>query len=191
MVTAGNGVPDGFTTPHKGLFAPRLGFAYRLTNDGKTSHPRRRGLRLHTGGPAADFKSAQQHPLRADPGLLQHRVHQPRGCIRQRVGAQSPRAFSGQLDLKQLSSGNHPRLQLDDRKRSGSRRRRRHRICRHDHAAYLHHRLGLELPIECKSGDRNLRQPVRNRGLRRSVYGSEPASVGLRLRSLPQPGQGE
>jgi hypothetical protein len=37
MVTAGNGVPDGFTTPHKGLFAPRLGFAYRLTNDGKTS----------------------------------------------------------------------------------------------------------------------------------------------------------
>ncbi len=37
MVTAGNGVPNGFTTPHKGLFAPRLGFAYRLTNDGKTS----------------------------------------------------------------------------------------------------------------------------------------------------------
>jgi hypothetical protein len=37
MVTAGSGVPDGFTTPHKDLFAPRLGFAYRLTNDGKTS----------------------------------------------------------------------------------------------------------------------------------------------------------
>src|SRR5580658_7782232 len=37
MLTAGNGVPDGFTTPHKGLFAPRIGFAYRLTNDGKTS----------------------------------------------------------------------------------------------------------------------------------------------------------
>ena len=37
MVTAGNGVPNGFTTPHKALFAPRLGFAYRLTNDGKMS----------------------------------------------------------------------------------------------------------------------------------------------------------
>jgi hypothetical protein len=37
MVTAGSGVPNGFTTPHKGLFAPRLGFAYRLTNDGKMS----------------------------------------------------------------------------------------------------------------------------------------------------------
>jgi hypothetical protein len=37
MLTAGNGVPNGFTTPHKGLFAPRVGFAYRLTNDGKTS----------------------------------------------------------------------------------------------------------------------------------------------------------
>jgi hypothetical protein len=37
MVTAGSGVPNGFTTPHKGLFAPRIGFAYRLTNDGKTS----------------------------------------------------------------------------------------------------------------------------------------------------------
>jgi hypothetical protein len=37
MLTAGQGTPTGFTTPHKGLFAPRLGFAYRLTNDGKTS----------------------------------------------------------------------------------------------------------------------------------------------------------
>jgi hypothetical protein len=37
MLTAGQGTPDGFTTPRKGLYAPRLGFAYRLTNDGKTS----------------------------------------------------------------------------------------------------------------------------------------------------------
>ncbi|MGB6745218.1 MAG: carboxypeptidase-like regulatory domain-containing protein [Terracidiphilus sp.] len=37
MLTAGNGTPAGFTVPKKGLFAPRLGFAYRLTNDGKTS----------------------------------------------------------------------------------------------------------------------------------------------------------
>jgi len=37
MVTAGTTVPAGFTTPQKGLFAPRIGFAYRLTNDGKTS----------------------------------------------------------------------------------------------------------------------------------------------------------
>jgi hypothetical protein len=37
MVVAGTTVPAGFTTPHKGLFAPRIGFAYRLTNDGKTS----------------------------------------------------------------------------------------------------------------------------------------------------------
>jgi hypothetical protein len=37
MLTAGSGTPDGFTTPKKGLFAPRIGFAYRLTNDGKTS----------------------------------------------------------------------------------------------------------------------------------------------------------
>jgi Carboxypeptidase regulatory-like domain/TonB-dependent Receptor Plug Domain len=37
MLTAGNGVPDGFTTPHPYLFAPRLGFAYRLTNAGKMS----------------------------------------------------------------------------------------------------------------------------------------------------------
>lgn len=37
MLTAGSGTPAGFTTPHKGLFAPRIGFAYRLTNDGKTS----------------------------------------------------------------------------------------------------------------------------------------------------------
>jgi hypothetical protein len=37
MVTAGTSVPAGFTVPKKGLFAPRLGFAYRLTNDGKTS----------------------------------------------------------------------------------------------------------------------------------------------------------
>ncbi|MGO8759200.1 MAG: carboxypeptidase regulatory-like domain-containing protein [Terracidiphilus sp.] len=37
MLTAGTGTPAGFTTPKKGLFAPRIGFAYRLTNDGKTS----------------------------------------------------------------------------------------------------------------------------------------------------------
>ncbi len=37
MLTAGSGTPDGFTVPQKGLFAPRIGFAYRLTNDGKTS----------------------------------------------------------------------------------------------------------------------------------------------------------
>jgi len=37
MLTAGKGTPDGFTVPQKGLFAPRLGFAYRLTSDGKTS----------------------------------------------------------------------------------------------------------------------------------------------------------
>jgi hypothetical protein len=38
MLTAGaSGTPAGFTTPKKGLFAPRIGFAYRLTNDGKTS----------------------------------------------------------------------------------------------------------------------------------------------------------
>ena len=37
MLNAGVGTPDGFTTPRKGLFAPRIGFAYRLTNDGKTS----------------------------------------------------------------------------------------------------------------------------------------------------------
>ena len=37
MLNAGVGTPDGFTTPRKGLFAPRIGFAYRLTNDGKMS----------------------------------------------------------------------------------------------------------------------------------------------------------
>jgi hypothetical protein len=37
LVNAGQGVPNGFTNPEKGLFAPRLGFAYRLTNDGKMS----------------------------------------------------------------------------------------------------------------------------------------------------------
>jgi len=37
MAIAGSGVPNGFTTPRKGLFAPRVGFAYRLTNDGKMS----------------------------------------------------------------------------------------------------------------------------------------------------------
>ena len=37
MLTAGSGTPVGFTHPRNGLFAPRLGFAYRLTNDGKTS----------------------------------------------------------------------------------------------------------------------------------------------------------
>jgi len=37
MLTAGQGTPTGFTTPQKGLYAPRIGFAYRLTNDGKTS----------------------------------------------------------------------------------------------------------------------------------------------------------
>jgi Carboxypeptidase regulatory-like domain len=37
MLTAGQGTPLGFTVPQKGLFAPRIGFAYRLTNDGKTS----------------------------------------------------------------------------------------------------------------------------------------------------------
>jgi hypothetical protein len=37
MLTAGSGTPNGFTTPRKGLFAPRIGFAYRLTNDGKMS----------------------------------------------------------------------------------------------------------------------------------------------------------
>jgi hypothetical protein len=37
MATAGTSVPAGFTVPRKGLFAPRIGFAYRLTNDGKTS----------------------------------------------------------------------------------------------------------------------------------------------------------
>jgi hypothetical protein len=37
MVVAGQGVPNGFSTPRKGLFAPRLGFAYKITNDGKTS----------------------------------------------------------------------------------------------------------------------------------------------------------
>jgi hypothetical protein len=37
MLTAGTGTPAGFTTPKKGLYAPRIGFAYRLTNDGKTS----------------------------------------------------------------------------------------------------------------------------------------------------------
>ena len=37
MLTAGSGTPAGFTVPRKGLYAPRIGFAYRLTNDGKTS----------------------------------------------------------------------------------------------------------------------------------------------------------
>ena len=37
MVSAGQGVPNGFSSPKKILFAPRLGFAYRLTNDGKMS----------------------------------------------------------------------------------------------------------------------------------------------------------
>jgi hypothetical protein len=37
MLTAGSGTPTGFTVAKKGLFAPRIGFAYRLTNDGKTS----------------------------------------------------------------------------------------------------------------------------------------------------------
>jgi hypothetical protein len=37
MLTAGAGTPAGFTVPFKGLFAPRVGFAYRLTSDGKTS----------------------------------------------------------------------------------------------------------------------------------------------------------
>ncbi|MGB7744144.1 MAG: hypothetical protein WBL41_15365, partial [Terracidiphilus sp.] len=37
MLTAGSGTPAGFTNPRDGLFAPRIGFAYRLTNDGKTS----------------------------------------------------------------------------------------------------------------------------------------------------------
>ena len=37
MLTAGSGTPAGFTTPFNGLFAPRVGFAYRLTDDGKTS----------------------------------------------------------------------------------------------------------------------------------------------------------
>jgi hypothetical protein len=37
MLTAGSGTPAGFTNPRKGLYAPRIGFAYRLTNDGKTS----------------------------------------------------------------------------------------------------------------------------------------------------------
>jgi hypothetical protein len=37
LLTACQGTPCGFTTPRKGLFAPRVGFAYRLTNDGKTS----------------------------------------------------------------------------------------------------------------------------------------------------------
>jgi len=37
LVTACQGTPCGFTNPQKALFAPRLGFAYRLTNDGKTS----------------------------------------------------------------------------------------------------------------------------------------------------------
>jgi len=37
MLTAGAGIAPGFTSPHNGLFAPRLGFAYRLTEDGKTS----------------------------------------------------------------------------------------------------------------------------------------------------------
>ncbi len=38
IVYAGvNGVSRGFDTPQKANFGPRLGFAYRLTNDGKTS----------------------------------------------------------------------------------------------------------------------------------------------------------
>jgi hypothetical protein len=37
MLTAGQGTPAGFTVPQKGLFAPRIGFAYRVTNDGKMS----------------------------------------------------------------------------------------------------------------------------------------------------------
>jgi hypothetical protein len=37
MLTAGTNTPAGFTNPRKGLFAPRLGFAYRLSNDGKMS----------------------------------------------------------------------------------------------------------------------------------------------------------
>jgi len=37
LVTACQGTPCGFTNPRKALIAPRLGFAYRLTNDGKTS----------------------------------------------------------------------------------------------------------------------------------------------------------
>jgi carboxypeptidase family protein len=37
MLTAGSGTPAGFTNPRKGLFAPRIGFAYRLTSDGRTS----------------------------------------------------------------------------------------------------------------------------------------------------------
>ncbi len=38
LVIAGqNGVPNGIVIPRKGYFAPRLGFAYLLTSDGKTS----------------------------------------------------------------------------------------------------------------------------------------------------------
>jgi hypothetical protein len=37
LLTACQGTPCGFTVPRKGLFAPRVGFAYRLTDDGKTS----------------------------------------------------------------------------------------------------------------------------------------------------------
>ena len=37
MLTAGSGTPVGFTNPRNGLFAPRFGFAYRLTNDGRIS----------------------------------------------------------------------------------------------------------------------------------------------------------
>ena len=38
LVFAGqNGTPRGFDNPRKGDFGPRIGFAYRLTNDGKTS----------------------------------------------------------------------------------------------------------------------------------------------------------
>ncbi len=38
LVFAGqNGTPRGFDNPHKDNFGPRVGFAHRLTNDGKTS----------------------------------------------------------------------------------------------------------------------------------------------------------
>jgi hypothetical protein len=37
LVQAGQGISRGFINPRKDSFGPRIGFAYRLTNDGKTS----------------------------------------------------------------------------------------------------------------------------------------------------------
>jgi hypothetical protein len=104
MVTACQGVPCGFTSAKKGLFAPRLGFAYRLNDKGT--------MALH-GGYGAGFTQVgmfqtsgliSNQPYVSTPSYVNTQFSSPAGGTASPPGLQSPAGLDGTYRPAMLQS---------------------------------------------------------------------------------------